>query len=78
MNVILSRLYYQGYTIKVILSRLYYQNENHNLKSNSFLNLTLKNTTIAHDCEMLEYWTEKTFPDGRTIQSKEFKVILVN
>ena len=40
--------------------------------------IVLKNTTITHDCEMLEYWTEKTFPDGRTRQSKEFKVILVN
>ena len=40
--------------------------KNHNLKSNQFLNLTLKNTTIPHDCEMLEYWTEKTFPDGST------------
>ena len=28
--------------------------------------IVLKNTTITHDCEMLEYWTEKTFPDGST------------
>ena len=40
--------------------------EKYNLKSNSFLNLTLKNTMTTHDCEMLEYWTEKTFPDGST------------
>ena len=56
----------QGYTFRVILSELYFQYENHNLKSNQFVNLTLKNTTITHDCEMLEYWTEKTFPDGST------------
>ena len=29
--------------------------------------IVLKNTTITHYCEMLEYWTEKTFPDGSII-----------
>ena len=46
------------------------ENDNHNLKSNQFVNLTLKNTTIPHDCEMLEYWTEKTFPDESTALRK--------
>jgi len=36
----------------------------------------LKNTTTTHDCEMLEYWTEKTFPDGST--SINLQVIALN